>query len=65
MACSKDISVLVRAIRRAGGRVVQARSGHFKVYWEGRYVGSLPVSSSDVRAIHNAKSHFRKQGLPV
>lgn len=65
MAARKDTLHLVRLIRRAGGTVVHAKSGHFKVYLNGHLVTTLSVSSSDVRSIRNARSVLRKAGLTL
>lgn len=65
MAARKDTLALVRAIRRAGGTVIHAKSGHFKVYLDGHLVTTLAVSSSDVRSIRNARAVLRRAGLTV
>lgn len=57
-----DAKSLLAALKAAGCTVKHTGSGHLKVGKDGRYV-TIPATASDHRAIPNALSDARKQGL--
>lgn len=61
----KEIRRLVVAIEAAGGHVVRAKSGHFKVYLNGHLVTSLPGTPSDWRGLKNTRALLRRAGVQL
>lgn len=64
---NKDTRRLLAEIRKAGGTVIphQGRDGHFKVYLQGEYIGGLPGTPSDHRALANDIARLRRGGLAI
>ena len=54
-----------RRIEEAGGEVRRSKSGHYKIYFEGRLIASLPATPSDWRSERNDIAQMRRAGLPI
>ena len=55
-----------RRIEEAGGEVRPSRrGGHWKIYFEGRLIASLPATPSDWRTELNDIAQMRRAGLPI
>jgi len=65
MRNGKDVAMLLDQVRSAGGEVVAARSGHWKIYVGGQLVTTISGCGSDVRGLRNARAILRRYGLPV
>lgn len=63
----KETRRLLEAIEAAGGVVEPCsnRSGHWKVFLDGRYIGGLAGTSSDWRGRQNDIARLRRNGLPL
>jgi lipoate-protein ligase A len=60
----KDFTKLIRQLRKNGYCVEVRGSGHYAVTSDsGKLLVSLPASSSDHRAIKNAISVLRREGI--
>lgn len=46
--------------RSLGCEVVLAPSGHYRATYRGRFVGTIPYSPSDYRAVKNSRSFIRR-----
>ena len=64
-AARKEGRELLAAIEAAGGVVEPHRSktGHFKVYLDGNYIGGIAGTASDWRTRANEVSRLRRGGL--
>jgi hypothetical protein len=51
---------VVEWARRLGCEVTRARSGHWKVTYRGRLVGTISSTPSDKRTPLNDKAHIRR-----
>lgn len=61
---NKEVKKLAKRLRQAGYSVVPANNQHFKVLnAEGRRVGTLPCSPSDVRSLRNTITALRRKGV--
>lgn len=57
---------MIHRIEEAGGEVRPGRrGGHWKVYYEGRLIASLPATPSDWRSELNDIAQMRRAGLPI
>jgi len=57
---------LIKAIEAAGGEVRPSGCpGHFKVYLDDRYIGSLAGTPSDWRTFKNDIARLRRNGLNI
>ena len=57
---------MTRRIEEAGGEVRPSRrGGHYKVFFEGRLIASLPATPSDWRSERNDITQMRRAGLPI
>lgn len=65
MGSRKETEHLLTCIEKAGGTLRRSRSGHWKVYLDGRLVTTIASSSSDVRSIRNVRARLRRAGLPL
>ena len=63
----RDTRALLRAIEAAGGEVkpCRSRSGHYKVYLEGRLIGTIAGTPSEYRSRKNDIANLRRAGLPL
>ena len=63
----KETRVLLEQIELAGGTVepCRNRSGHWKVFFQGRYIGGLSGTPSDHRGTRNDIARLRRAGLPL
>ena len=63
----KDLRDLLKRIEAAGGTVEPSRSktGHWKVYLAGVFVGTLAGTPSDWRSMKNALAQLRRAGLDI
>lgn len=52
---------LRRDLQAAGFDLVVGKSGHYKVYLDGKLRYSLPATSSDYRCLLNVKKQLRRQ----
>lgn len=52
---------VVEWARRLGCEVVRARSGHYRVTYRGRFVGTISSTPSDKRSPLNDKSAIRRR----
>lgn len=60
------IREMQRRIEEAGGEVRPSRrGGHYKIYFEGRLIASLPSTPSDWRSERNDIAQMRRAGLPI
>jgi hypothetical protein len=64
---NKTIRCLIKEIERAGGEVRPSctRTGHWKVYLDGVYIGGLPGTPGDIRALANDIARLRRGGLRI
>lgn len=63
-AC-RYVKDMIARIEAVGGEVIRGRHNHFKVYYEGRWVGNLPGTPSDRRQELNDIARLRRNGLPI
>ena len=54
-----------RQLERLGCEVIQAKSGHYKIYLNGHYVLTDSATSSDWRAWRNLTARLRRLGIDV
>jgi len=59
----KDIAKVIRELRAQGFEVKPGRSGHWKVYKDGRLIATLPATPSDVRGVRNTIAVLRRAGF--
>lgn len=64
-AARKEVRRLIAQIEAAGGSVVRARSGHWKVYVNDRLVTSIPNTPSDWRGLMNTRALLRRAGIEI
>lgn len=63
-AASKEARLLHARIRAAGGEIRPCRrSGHVKVYLDGRFIGTVAGTPSDWRSWKNDIATLRRRGL--
>lgn len=65
MSRASYIKDMIRRVEEAGGEIRRSRRGHFKVYLEGRLIGSLPSTPGDRRTELNDIAMLRRNGLPI
>jgi hypothetical protein len=65
MARASYVKEMIRRVEEAGGEIQRSRRGHYKVYLEGRLIGSLPATPSDRRTELNDIAMLRRNGLPI
>lgn len=63
----KDTRELLNAIVAAGGTVepCRNRTGHYKVFYRGRYIGGLAGTPGDWRGRANDIARLRRGGLNI
>ena len=54
-----------RQLERLGCDIVQAKSGHYKIYLNGHYILTDSATSSDWRAWRNLTARLRRLGIDV
>jgi len=59
----KDLKKLVKALEEQGFECLVARSGHVKVFLDGRYVTTFAGSPSDKRSWLNSIADARRRGF--
>jgi len=59
----KEWRSLIQELRKAGCTFEQTGSGHVRVIKDGVTVATLPGTSSDHRAVKNARAALRRQGV--
>jgi hypothetical protein len=57
---SADVRDVIEWARRLGCRVALAKSGHYRVTYRGRLVGTISGTPSDRRSLLNDKSLIRR-----
>lgn len=64
---NRDTRALLRAIEAAGGCLepCRSRSGHYKVYLEGRLIGTIAGTPSEYRSRKNDIANLRRNGLQI
>jgi hypothetical protein len=64
---NKVLRRLIRNIEAVGGVVRPSctRTGHWKVYLDGQYIGGLPGTPGDIRALANDIARLRRGGLRI
>lgn len=62
---ANDWKKLHRLLRDQGCNIVRAGSGHYKVYYQGKVVSSLPASTGRPRSMLNQLAQLRRAGLKV
>ncbi len=63
----KEVRELLAAIEAAGGTIEphRSRTGHFKVYLDGQYIGGIAGTGSDHRTRANEVARLRRGGLNI
>lgn len=63
----RDTRALLAAIEAAGGelRPCRSRTGHYKVYLDGRLIGTIAGTPSEYRSRKNDIANLRRQGLQI
>lgn len=63
----RDTRALLDSIEAAGGTVkpCRSRSGHYKVYLEGRLIGTIAGTPSEYRSRKNDIANLRRAGLQI
>lgn len=66
-AARKEVRQLLDAITAAGGVLEphRSRTGHFKVFLNGTYIGGVAGTASDWRTRANEIARLRRGGLPI
>jgi len=58
-----DVQILIRKLKEQGFTVAQAKNSHYKVYKDGRLVGTLPATPGDWRSLRNSIAVLRRNGF--
>ena len=63
----KEFRPIVKRLKRIEGIELKpkGRGDHMGVFYNGRRVGSVPSSCSDVKAVLAFKTQLRKNGVPL
>ncbi|WAB09578.1 hypothetical protein SEA_WOOPER_75 [Gordonia phage Wooper] len=63
---NKELRRLLDRIEQAGGELRRCKHGsHWKVYLDGRFIGTVGGSPSDHRSWKNGLSFLRRNGLQI
>ncbi|MFE1785623.1 hypothetical protein ACFW9F_24380 [Streptomyces sp. NPDC059506] len=60
---NKEVRQLLKKLARQGFDVELTRNGHYKVYWDGRFVGTLAGTPSDHRSLKNSVANLKRAGF--
>lgn len=58
---ASEVRKLIRWARHRGCDVAMARSGHYRVTLDGRYVGTIAATPSDRRTLLNDRAFIRRR----
>lgn len=61
---SKDLRAILDQIEEAGGRPRYCK-GHWKVYYQGKFIGTVCSTPSDWRSWKNDIATLKRRGLPL
>lgn len=63
----RDTRALMEAIVAAGGtlRPCRSRTGHYKVYLDGKMIGTIAGTPSEYRSRKNDIANLRRNGLQI